>query len=855
MKRLVIGILAHVDSGKTTLSEALLYRAGAIRAPGRVDHGDTVLDTDAIERERGITIFSQMAEFQFGETAFTLLDTPGHIDFSAEMERTLAALDCAVLVVSGTDGVQSHTETLWALLRSASIPTIVFVNKTDLDGADFGRVMASLRARFGDACVDFTAPKDDAFYEQLALCGEALMDEVLETGHASDASIRRAVAARQLVPCFSGSALRLTGVDALLSALDSLVDEPERRRGFAARVFKIADDGGTRLTYLKMTGGTLAVRGAVSGTDGRGEPWTEKVNALRVYSGGKFRTLERAEAGMVVACTGLTRTYAGEGLGEEPDAERPQLQPVLTYDVILPDGTDAHTALGMFRKLEQEDPQLCVQFDVPRQTIRLSLMGEVQLEVLRRVMADRFDLAVDFTEGSIVYRETIAGPVEGIGHYEPLRHYAEVHLLLEPGARGSGLVFAADCSEDDLARSWQRLVLTHLAEKTHLGVLTGSPITDMKITLVAGRAHEKHTEGGDFRQATYRAVRQGLRMAESVLLEPWYAYRLELPADSVGRAMTDLQRMGGRCDAPETMGEMTALTGAAPVRALRGYASDVMAYTRGRGRLSLHVAGYEPCADPQTVVKEIGYDCDADVENSADSVFCSHGAGTIVRYDEVPARAQVDSGLRLDRPEEEAEAAPRRAADYARLLATDEELLKIFERTYGPVKSRLTAMEPAKKRDPEKKKPYRAAPLPEGPEYLLVDGYNIIFAWDDLAALAWRDLHAARQQLMDVLCNYQGYRQCELILVFDAYKVKGNPGSVEPYHNITVVYTKEAETADSYIERVTHELRGRRRVRVATSDGLEQVIILGHGALRVSARAFGAEVRQVQREIERLLGN
>ncbi len=855
MKRLVIGILAHVDSGKTTLSEALLYRAGAIRAPGRVDHGDTVLDTDAIERERGITIFSQMAEFQFGETAFTLLDTPGHVDFSAEMERTLAALDCAVLVVSGTDGVQSHTETLWALLRSASIPTIVFVNKTDLDGADFGRVMGQLRARFGDACVDFTAPKDDAFYEQLALCGEALMDEVLGTGRASDAAIRRAVAARQLVPCFAGSALRLTGVDALLSALDGLVDEPERRRGFAARVFKIADDGGTRLTYLKMTGGTLAVRGAVSGTDGRGEPWTEKVNALRVYSGGKFRTLERAEAGMAVACTGLTRTYAGEGLGEEPDAERPQLQPVLTYDVILPDGTDAHTALGIFRKLEQEDPQLCVQFDAPRQTIRLSLMGEVQLEVLRRVMADRFDLPVDFTEGSIVYRETIAGPVEGIGHYEPLRHYAEVHLLLEPGARGSGLVFAADCSEDDLARSWQRLVLTHLAEKTHLGVLTGSPITDMKITLVAGRAHEKHTEGGDFRQATYRAVRQGLRMADSVLLEPWYAYRLELPADSVGRAMTDLQRMGGRCDAPETMGEMTALTGAAPVRALRGYASDVMAYTRGRGRLSLHVAGYAPCADPQTVVEEIGYDCDADVENSADSVFCSHGAGTIVRYDEVPARAQVDSGLRLDRPEEEAEAAPRRAADYARLLATDEELLKIFERTYGPVKSRLTAMEPAKKRDPEKKKPYRAAPLPEGPEYLLVDGYNIIFAWDDLAALARRDLHAARRQLMDVLCNYQGYRQCELILVFDAYKVKGNPGSVEPYHNITVVYTKEAETADSYIERVTHELRGRRRVRVATSDGLEQVIILGHGALRVSARAFGAEVRQVQREIEKLLGN
>ncbi len=855
MKRLVIGILAHVDSGKTTLSEALLYRAGAIRAPGRVDHGDTVLDADAIERERGITIFSKMAEFSHGETAFTLLDTPGHVDFSAEMERTLSALDYAVLVVSGTDGVQSHTETLWALLRSFSIPTFVFVNKMDLDGADIGCVMGSLRARFGDACVDFTAPRDDAFYEQLALCGEELMEQVLESGRAEDAAVRRAIAARQLVPCFSGSALRVSGVDELLGALDTLTDEPERKRGFAARVFKIADDGGTRLTYLKLTGGTLPVRGAVSGTDERGQAWTEKVNALRVYSGEKFRTIERAEPGMVVACTGLTRTYAGEGLGEEPDAERPQLQPVLTYDVLLPDGTDDHTALGFFRRLEQEDPQLRVQYDARARVIRVSLMGEVQLEVLRRVMKDRFDLPVEFAEGSIVYRETIAEPVEGIGHYEPLRHYAEVHLLLEPGARGSGLVFAADCSEDDLARNWQRLILTHLAEKTHVGVLTGSPITDMKITLVAGRAHEKHTEGGDFRQATYRAVRQGLRMAKSVLLEPWYAYRLELPAENVGRAMTDLQRMGGRCDAPETAGETAVLTGAAPVRALRGYAADVAAYTRGRGRLGLRVQGYEPCADPEAVIAEIGYDCDADVDNTADSVFCSHGAGTIVRYDEVPSRAQVDSGLRLDRPEDEEAAAPRRAADYVKLLATDEELLKIFERTYGPVKSRLRAMEPAKKRDPDKKKPYRAAPLPEGPEYLLVDGYNIIFAWDDLARLARSDLHAARQQLMDILCNYQGYRQCELILVFDAYKVKGNPGSVEPYHNITVVYTKEAETADSYIERVTHELRGRRRVRVATSDGLEQVIILGHGALRVSARAFGAEVEQVQREIGKLLGN
>ncbi len=853
MKRLVIGILAHVDSGKTTLSEALLFRAGAIRTLGRVDHGDAFLDTDAIERDRGITIFSKMAEFLHGQTAFTLLDTPGHVDFSAETERTLRALDYAVLVISGTDGVQSHTETLWELLAGYGIPTLVFVNKMDLPGADRARLLNELRARFGDGCVDFGVPWDAAFYEQLALCDETMMEQVLETGRPKPDALRHAVAQRRVFPCCFGSALRLDGVDELLTLLDEWTAEPPRLDDFGACVFKIAEDAqGARLTYLKLTGGSLPVRTALTGTTRAGERWTEKVNQIRIYSGEKYRTVDCAEPGMVCACTGLSQTYPGEGLGAERDAERPVLEPVLTYCAELPEGLDAHRALGLFRKLEQEDPQLRVVWNEQLQQIHVQLMGEVQLEVLRRVLLDRFGVSVGFGRGGIVYRETIAEPVEGVGHYEPLRHYAEVHLLLEPGERGSGLQFFSDCREDDLDRNWQRLILTHLAEKTHLGVLTGSPITDLRITLVAGRAHEKHTEGGDFRQATYRAVRQGLRSAKSVVLEPWYAYRLEVPAEQVGRAMTDLQRFGGEYHPPETIGEFAVLEGCAPVAALRGYSSEMTAYTHGRGHLSLRVQGYAPCADPDAVIAAIGYDCDADVENTADSVFCSHGAGTIVKWNEVPARAHVDSGLRLDRGDSAEERAPRRAEDYVRMLATDEELLRIFERTYGPVRRRLTAMEPAKK-TAESGKPYRAAPTPQGPEYLLVDGYNIIFTWDELAALARQDLEAARTKLADILCNYQGYCQCELILVFDAYKVKGNHGSVEPYHNITIVYTKEAETADQYIERVTHELRGKRRVRVATSDGMEQVIILGHGALRVSARAFHAEVQQVVAEIERLI--
>ena len=852
MKQLVTGILAHVDSGKTTLSEAMLYCAGAIRSIGRVDHGDTVLDTHAIERDRGITIFSKMAELSRGETAFTLLDTPGHVDFSSEMERTLHVLDYAVLVISGTDGVQSHTETLWDLLRRYAVPTFIFVNKMDLSGADRDRVLFELQSRFSEGCIDFGAKRDDAFYEQLAMCDEALMEQILETGKAQREAVCLSVRARRVFPVYFGSALRVEGVDEFLKGLDELTLMPEKREKFGAKVFKISEDAqGARLTYLKVTGGSLAVRTAVDGKTADGESWSEKVNQLRIYSGGKFRTVDRAEQGAVVACTGLSRTYPGEGLGEECDCELPMLEPVLTYRVELPDKVDKHTVLGYMRKLEQEDPQLRVVWNERLQEIHVQLMGEVQLEILKSVIADRFGVDVGFGQGSIVYRETIAAPVEGVGHYEPLRHYAEVHLLLEPGERGSGLEFTSVCREDDFDRNWQRLIMTHLCEKTHIGVLTGSPITDMKISITAGRAHAKHTEGGDFRQATYRAVRQGLRSAESILLEPWYEYRLDVPAENVGRAMTDIRRIAGECPQPETVGDRAVLIGSAPVSAMRGYASEVTAYTRGRGRLSCRFKGYLPCLDADSVIEAIGYDVDADVENTADSVFCSHGAGTVVKWDEVPARAHVERGLRTDGPEEETPA--YRAEAYVRRLASDEELLKIFERTYGPVRRDIRAMAPTRKASSDTK-PYRAKPLPDGPEYMLVDGYNIIFAWEELKKLAMTDLETARTRLADILCNYQGYRRCELILVFDAYKVKGNPGSVEKYHNISIVYTKEAETADQYIERVTHELAGKRRVRVATSDGLEQVIILGHGALRVSAQAFYDEVGDVLRAIEDIIG-
>ena len=860
MKKLVLGILAHVDAGKTTLSEALLYRSGALRRLGRVDHRDTFLDTDAMERERGITIFSKQAEFSLPELDVTLLDTPGHVDFSAEAERTLRVLDCAVLVISGADGVQAHTRTLWQLLERYGVPTFLFVNKMDLAAADRAALLAELKRRLSGGCVDCGAPD---WTEEAAVCDEAVLERYLETGELRDADVRRMVTERKLFPCFFGSALKLEGVDDFLSDLERFAPTPSYPAEFGARVFKIArDPQGARLTYLKVTGGALRVKDVLTNRrSGLPEErvWSEKADQLRIYSGAKFRPVDEAPAGTVCAVTGLTHTRPGDGLGFETDWEGPVLEPVLTYQVELTDGTDPHTALARLRQLEEEDPQLHILWNETAREIHVQLMGQVQLEILQRLIRERFGMEVDFGAGAICYRETIAAPVIGIGHFEPLRHYAEVHLLLEPLERGSGLRFASACPTDVLDLNWQRLVLTHLAEKEHLGVLTGSPITDMKITLLTGRAHDKHTEGGDFRQATYRAVRQGLMQAESVLLEPWYEFRLEVPAEQVGRAISDLQRMNGETAPPETEGETAVLTGAAPVAGLRDYAQEVAAYTRGRGRLSCQPGGFRPCADAEAVIAAIGYDPERDVENTPDSVFCAHGGGYTVPWDQVPEHAHLESGLSLEEPEMTQEEAPqtRRSAAYAGTIEQDKELQAIFERTYGPVKRR--AFLPPKE-------PRRPAPAAEtergkraireqfsGPEYLLVDGYNIIFAWDELKAIAKENLDAARKALCDLLCNYQGYQKCEIIAVFDAYKVKGGQGSVEKYHNIHVVYTKEAETADAYIERATYEIGKKHRVKVATSDGPEQLIILGHGALRLSASAFRQEVEQVEGRIAQVL--
>lgn len=849
MKKLTVGILAHVDAGKTTLSEALLYRSGRIKRLGRVDHQDAFLDTDALERERGITIFSKQAVFPLGELEATLLDTPGHVDFSSEMERTLQVLDCAVLVLSGADGVQSHTRTLWKLLERYGVPTFLFVNKMDLPGADRAGLRAGLE-RLSGGCVDFGAA-DSEREEALALCGEEAMDRYLETGAVGEALTRDLIRRRQVFPCLFGSALRLDGVDALLRCLERYAPVPDYGPDFAARVFKITrDPQGVRLAHLKITGGSLRVKDQLAGETG-GEAWTGKADQIRIYSGAKFQTVDEAPAGTVCAVTGLARAWAGQGLGAEAASRPPELEPVLTYRLLLPEGCDPFAVLPKLRQLEEEDPQLHMLWDERLRQIHLQLMGEVQLEILKRLIAQRFGLEVEFGPGGIVYRETIAAPVEGVGHFEPLRHYAEVHLLLEPGARGSGLRFASACPEEVLSPTWQRLVLTHLAERVHLGVLTGSPITDMKITLVSGRGHEKHTEGGDFRQAAYRAVRQGLMGAESILLEPWYDFTLELPASAAGRAMTDLQRMAAVLEAPEQLGETTVLTGSAPVAALRGYAGEVAAYTRGLGHLSCALRGYEPCPDQAAVAEASGYDPERDLEHTPDSVFCAHGAGYTVKWNEVPAHMHLPSILDA-RPVEEAPPPPRRA-DPGVGYDQDKELQAIFERTYGPVKPRAFRPPPPPRAEalPER----RSVPdKPVGPEYLLVDGYNIIHAWDDLAALAAEDLAAARGRLMDLLSNYQGYRKCVLILVFDAYKVPRSTGEVGRYHNISVVYTKEAETADAYIEKATYALsREHKRVRVATSDGLEQLIILGHGALRVPAGAFRQEVEAVLGEIGAIL--
>lgn len=852
MNRLVIGMTAHVDSGKTTLSEAMLYTAGELRRLGRVDHGNTFLDTDPIERSRGITVFSKQAVLETARFQITLLDTPGHMDFSAETERALRVMDYAILVISGTDGVQSHTETLWRLLKRYNIPTFIFVNKMDISFLKESSHINELKRKLSPGCIDFNACREKSdLDEELAECSEELMNKYLEDGVIPGKMIPGAIRRREVFPVIFGSALKLNGIQELLNVINTFSVQPEPSPEFGAIIYKITtDQQGNRLTHMKITGGSLKVKAQLE-CGGK----QEKVNQIRIYSGAKFTTVEEAPAGTLCAVTGLSAGSAGEGLGFESSCPAPLLEPVLTYRMQLPTGTDIPSTLAKLHELSDEDPMLRIVWNEQLKEIHVQLMGEIQLEVLTSVIRDRFGLEVQFDQGSIAYKETIVAPVEGVGHYEPLRHYAEVHLLLEPGERGSGLQFFTDCRKDDLDINWQRLILTHLEEKTHVGVLTGSPITDMKITVVAGKAHIKHTEGGDFRQATYRAVRQGLRSTESVLLEPWYDFTLTVPQECTGRAMTDLQRMSGELQPPNSTDGETEFTGSAPVSELRGYQSEVNSYTRGKGRLVCLPGGYRPCHNAEEVIAEIGYDCDADTENSADSVFCSHGAGVLVPWNEARARMHVDSGLRFgenDREEEEQVVTLQMVNTYKQRVAADKELMEIFERTYGKIKRDERSAMRTEKRPPTLKTPKLPLP-PKGPEYLLVDGYNIIFGWEELNQLAKENLELARARLINILCNYQGFRRCNLILVFDAYRVKGNHREIEKEHGITVVYTKEAETADMYIEKTAHELGKGHRVRVATSDNVEQIIIMGSGAIRVSATEFLAEVNEVEKAIRKVI--
>ena len=854
MKQLCIGIVAHVDAGKTSLTEAMLYRAGVLRKLGRVDHGDAFLDTNSIERDRGITIFSKQARLTLGTTQLQLVDTPGHVDFSAETERALQILDCAILVISGTDGIQAHTRTLWRLLERYHVPTVVFLNKMDLPGADKAALLAQLRDQLSGGCVDFSLPPAQLHEEAAALGDEALLERYLERGSLTEAELSHLVGQRQLIPCWFGSALRDQGVDALLDGLARYVPAPEYGSRFGALVYKVSRDGqGTRLTWLKVTGGVLKVKDILSNRrPGLEESalWSDKADQLRLYSGDKYELTEAAPAGTLCAVTGLSHARPGDALGAQAALPAPALEPVLTCQVLF--DRDPHTVLPLLRQLEEEDPQLHLCWQEQTGQFFLQVMGEVQLEVLTRMARERFGLELSFGPGAILYRETIAAPVIGIGHFEPLRHYAEVHLLLEPAPRGSGLTFVSACSTDQLDLNWQRLVLTHLAEREHPGVLTGSPITDMKITLIAGRAHDKHTEGGDFRQATYRAVRQGLMQAESILLEPWYDFRLEVPAAQVGRAMSDLERMGAQYDPPAAAGEETVLTGRAPVAALRDYPRQVAAYTRGLGRLQYSPGGYRPCADQQAVTAALAYDPERDAANPSGSVFCDHGSGTVVDWRKVPAMAHVDSGLRLDAPVRQQSAPPAPRSAPASGLAGEKELMSIFEQTYGKVERRsFQPQRPPARRELADSYSIREQQL--GPDYLLVDGYNIIFAWPELQPVARDNLDAARKMLLDILANYRAFRGGEIILVFDAYKVKGNPGSLEKTEGVYVAYTKEAQTADAYIERATYDLARQHRVRVATSDGPEQLIILGHGALRLSALQLRQEIEQARGQISALL--
>lgn len=901
-KHICAGLLAHVDAGKTTLSEGILYVTGSIRKLGRVDNRDAFLDTYELERARGITIFSKQAELALGDTEVTLLDTPGHVDFSAEMERTLQVLDYAILVINGADGVQGHTETLWRLLKRYRIPVFLFVNKMDQAGTDRVKLLTDLKRRLDGAVVDFSdiraaslmaskgsgtgrgteeeavvyAGEGDADMqlEELSMCSEDLLEEYLETGTMKLSAVKGAVKARKVFPCYFGSALKLTGVEEFLTGFETFASCPEYPSDFGAKVFKIfRDEQGNRLTYLKITGGSLRVKEFL------GDSETEKVNQIRIYSGSKFETVTEAQAGCICAVTGPAYTRPGQGFGIEAESGSPLLEPVLTYQVILPPGCDAHVMLKNMRILEDEDPQLHIAWNEALGEIQAQVMGDVQMEILKSQIAERFGVQAEFGSGNIVYKETIAKPVEGVGHFEPLRHYAEVHLLMEPLETGSGLVLEADCSEDMLDRNWQRLILTHLEEKKYRGVLTGSEITDMKITLIAGRAHLKHTEGGDFRQATYRAVRQGLKEAGCKLLEPYYDFTLEVPAESVGRAMADIERMQGKFDAPKQEDGTAVLKGSAPVVTMRDYQKEVVSYTRGRGRLALSLKGYEPCHNEDEVIREIGYDFDADLQDPAGSVFCSHGAGFVVPWNEVKDHMHVESpaallraaGIALPGRDGEADINPSSAGQMTEghsvpgagisnagtrgkvlsaSLYEDKELHEIFVRTYGEPKRSLPSGSDSRRviRARDTEKPAQKLQKEEAEaveEYLLVDGYNIIFAWEELSELAKVNIDGARYRLMDILCNYQGYKKCTLIVVFDAYKVVGNTGEALKYHNIHVVYTKEAETADQYIEKLAHKIGPKYHVTVATSDGLEQLIIRGQGCMLLSARDLKEEVDYV----------
>lgn len=840
MGKIVVGILAHVDAGKTTLSEGMLYTSGAIRTMGRVDNRDAFLDTYALERERGITIFSKQAVFPLGTTQVTLLDTPGHVDFSPEMERTLQVLDYAILVISGADGVQGHTRTLWNLLRRYEIPTFVFVNKMDQKGTDAEVLLQELKNVLEEGCVDFSAKRDVHFYEEAAVCSEDALEEFLEIGRLKKETLQELFLDRQLFPCFFGSALRLEGVKEFVEQMQELIKVPAYPETFGAKVFKIArDEAGNRLTYLKITGGSLKVKAVIEG---------QKVNQIRIYSGEKYEAVNEVEAGSICAVTGLSDTYPGEGLGAEQGTYLPVLEPVLNYQVIPTEGDDPILLLPKLRELEEEEPQLHIVWEEALQEIHVQLMGEVQLEVLKTLIYERFGAEVEFGQGNILYKETIQNTVEGVGHFEPLRHYAEVHLLLEPGEPGSGVQCMSVCSEDLLDRNWQWLILTHLMETEHRGVLTGAPITDIRITLVSGKAHLKHTEGGDFRQAVYRAVRQGLKQADSVLLEPYYEYRLELPSENVGRAMTDIERMHGTFGLPQTEADRTILTGMAPVSTMRDYQKEVHAYTRGNGTLQCTLKGYAPCHNTEEVLAATGYDSERDTLHPTGSVFCAHGAGFLVPWYEVKEYMHLPS-IMQEKPSdssEEKQTAYRVSKETDAWIDT-EEVDRIIAQSVGANKKQKTL--------PKKKLPeyYKSTSKPKKQEvreeYLLVDGYNVIFAWEDLKDLAQVSIDGARGKLLDILCDYQGMKKCNLIVVFDAYRVQGHKTEISTYHNIHVVFTKEAETADQYIEKFAHENGKKYNVTVATSDGLEQIIIRGQGCRLLSARELKDEIERTKKTL------